>query len=512
MFEGESIFSIEVDLANQLQGALLQNEKLVERIKLFERENTWLIEQINSLKRGKYRSKSERWETEEQGCLFNEAEVESGNPDVTKDENEIITVKGHKKKRGHRKGLPKDLAREVVKVELPEAERVSEEGLPLKIIGWEVSEKVKYEPAKMSVIEYHRAKYGVESGDYVKTAPPVPSIIPKGIVTPELLAAIIVGKYADGMPLYRMESMFARHDLEISRGTMARWVVKAAEALQPVLNVLNDRLLLTHYVACDETALQVLKENGRRAEQKSWMIVRSTPGEAKKIIIFDYSVSRSSAVMEELFADYKGVLQTDGLNSYGCLESENVFHIGCNMHARRRFEHAAKDGAAAGKSLGAQGLKFYKQIYDLEEELKERASEERERIRKKISGPIFAEMKLWAETNQRKVPDKSKIGKAFSYFLSEYEYLTGYLKCGLLNPDNGFTERAIRKFAIGRNNWLFADTPEGAQASALLYSVIVTAKVNGANVYRALTKILTELPLAKTCDDYERLADLILAP
>jgi len=507
----QNIFSSEVNSQQALKSALLQNEKLEERLKIYEQQMNWLTEQLTTLKRGKYGTKTERWESEEQMLLLNEAELESRNPDAEEEE-ALVEVKGHTKKRGHRAGLPVHLAREIVKVELPLAEQVSADGKSLKVIGWEVSEKLKYEPAKTSVIQYHRAKYGVDSGDYVKTAPPVASIIPKGIATPELLAAIITGKYADGMPLYRMESMFLRQDIELSRGTMARWVIKSAEALRPILNVLNDRLFNVHYVACDETVVQVLKENGRHAEQKSWMIVRSTPGEEKKIVIFDYSTSRSSETMKKLFADYKGILQTDGLSSYTCLESEEISHIGCNMHGRRRFEQAAKDGAKAGISLGAMGLDYYKKIYALEEEVKDKTNEEREKARNEIARPIFTEMKAWAEENQPKVPNKSKIGQAINYFLSEYGYLIGYLSYGGLNPDNGFTERAIRKFAIGRNNWMFSDTTDGAEASALLYSLVVTAKVNGVNPYRALTKILTALPLAKTCDDYELLADLILTP
>jgi transposase len=494
-----------------LEGALLQIKEKDELLQYYEQQINWLTEQLKSLKRGQFGSRSERWESEEQMLLLNEAELESQNPDAKDDgEDDTIEVKGHIKKRGHRKALPENLHREIVKLELPESEQVNEDGIPLKVIGWEISEKLKYEPAKMSVLQYHRAKYGVDSGDYVKTAPPVPSVIPKGIATPELLAAIITAKYADGLPLYRMESIFRRQDVELSRGTMARWVVQVAKALEPIRNVLVDRFFACRYVACDETTVQVLKEDGRRAETKSWMLVRSTPAADKKIILFDYSISRSSETIRNLFAGYEGTLQTDGLSSYDCLESEKVICLGCNMHARRRFEQAAKDGAKSGKSLAAVGLNFYKKIYSLEEELKGKSPEEIKKARDEIAKPLFIETKAWVKKHLAKVPDKSKIGKAFRYFLNEYEGLTGYLDSGELNPDNGFTERAIRKFAIGRNNWMFSDTPEGADASALLYSLVVTAKVNGVNIFRALTQILTELPLAKTCEDYEQLADIIL--
>src|ERR1700677_3710415 len=185
--------------------ALIAREQ--EKNKFLDQENTWLREQLAELKRNRFGKKSERWESEEQ-LLLNEAEVESKKPEPP--EAPEIEVEAHTKKRGHRKPLPENLEREIVKIELPFAEQVAADGSSLKVVGWEISEKLKYEPAKMSVVQIHRAKYGVDSGDYVKTAPPVAAIIPKGLATPELLAAIIVSKYTDGLPLYRMEDIFSR--------------------------------------------------------------------------------------------------------------------------------------------------------------------------------------------------------------------------------------------------------------------------------------------------------------
>lgn len=511
MLEQESIFSSESDLAVRLQSALLEIEKKDEKLKHYEQETVWLREQLATLKRSKFGKKSERWETTEQ-MVFNEAEVESKKPDPDEDEAQgtEIKVAAHTKKRGHRRPLPENLAREVVKIELPTEEQVASDGTKLKVIGWEISEKLKFEPSKTIVLEIHRAKYGVDSGDYEKTAPPEPAIIPKGIATAELLAAIIVSKYGDGLPLYRLEEIFKRHGIDLGRATMARWMVKTAEALQPVWNVLSDRLLASFYVACDETHTQVLKESGRKAEDKSWMWVRSTPFGEKKIVLFDYSPARSGQVAKDLFPDYQGILQCDGLNVYDPLEKPGITRIGCGMHARRRFEQAAVDGAKAGQSLGEKGVKFFKRLYDLEEEIKDKPPDDRYRIRQEQAVPIWHEMKAWSDQKKSKVPKKSKIGQAFIYFDGEYEYLMGYLKDGRLNIDNGFTERAIRKFAIGRNNWMFSDTVAGAEASSLLYSLVVTAKVNGVNPYRALVKICREVPLAQIIEDYERLADVIL--
>ena len=207
----DSFFDPQENLKIENEDLKIQTARQTEQIKALADEVTWLREQIAELKRARFGKKSERWESPEQGCLFNEAEVESKKPDEdgesSRPESEVA---GHKRKRGKRKPLPESLPREIVKIELPIEQQVAEDGTPLKVIGWEISEKLKCEPAKMSVVQYRRAKYGVDSGDYVKTAPPVPSIVPKGIPTPELLAAIVVSKYADGLPLYRLEDILDR--------------------------------------------------------------------------------------------------------------------------------------------------------------------------------------------------------------------------------------------------------------------------------------------------------------
>lgn len=514
MQKQESIFSSDILLSEKLQGALLQIETKDVLLKNYEDEISRLNEIVRDLQRSKFGKKSERWESSEQ-LVFNEAEGLSLKPDPFGDDEEsedAIQVKAHvKKMRGHRRALPEDLEREEIIVELPESERFTDDGAPLKIIGYEVSEKLSYEPSKTKVIVYRRAKYGVDSGDYVKTAPPVASIIPKGIATPELLASVVVEKYGYGMPLYRQEYRFDQMGVDLTRQTLARWVVKSAEACMPVWNVLCDRLLDSFYVSCDETPTQVLKENGRTAESKSWMWVRCIPTGKNKIVLFDYDPHRSAEVAKRLLEEFKGFLQVDGYASYNILEKDvELVRIGCNMHGRRYFENAKTIGAKSGTSLAEVALKFYQDLYDHEEILRSLPSEERHRLRQEVQVQLWAKFKKWADGNHSKVPSKSKIGKAFGYFRSEYDYLTGYLQDGRLEMDNGFAERAIRKFAIGRNNWMFADTEAGAHASAMFYSLLVTAKVNDVNIYEAMKYLFNEIPRAKSIEDFEHLADIIM--
>jgi transposase len=504
----ESIFTTQEELLAQheaLKSRLLREQ---EKTQLLESEVEKLREMLLELKRHRFGKRSERWESEEQGLLFNEAEVQVKKDESAQNNNKTV-VKEHT--RGHRKALPKELPRRVEVITLAKEEQFLDDGTPLKPIGMEVSEKLIYEPARIEVIEYHRIKYGVDSGDYVKTAPAVPAIIPKGIATPELLSAIVVSKFADGLPLYRQEEIFKRLGVELYRSTMARWMVVVAEALIPVWNVLSDRLMSSGYVSCDETHTQVLKENGKKAESKSWMWVRSTPYGKSRIVLFDYDPARSGKVVKKLLSDFEGFLQVDGFSSYNVLSTnQKIMQIGCNMHGRRYFEKALTAGAKAGTSLAEQALKFYQRLYEIEETLRDQLPAVRYEERLKKAEPIWTELKAWTDQTHRKVPPKSKIGEAFHYFLEQYDHLRGYLKDGRLEMDNGFVERAIRKFAIGRNNWLFSDSVAGANASALLYSIVVTAKINGVNPYKAIKKLCTDLPKAKTIEDFERLADIIV--
>ena len=239
------------------------------------------------------------------------------------------------------------------------------------------------------------------------------------------------------------------------------------------------------------------------------MWVRSTPYGKNKIVIFDYDPHRSSEVAKRLLEEFSGYLQVDGYGSYNILE-KHVIRIGCNMHGRRYFEKAKTIGAQSGQSLAEVALAFYKKLYDHEEEIRSLPPDERHRLRQEMHKLIWNEFKSWAEANKNKVPPKSKIGKAFNYFISEYEYLIGYLKDGRLEMDNGFAERAIRKFAIGRNNWMFADTEAGAHASAMFYSLLCTLKVNDVNIYEAMKYLFNEIPKATTLEDFERLVDVIM--
>jgi transposase len=511
----DNLFKPGEDLHERLMGALLQLERERQAKAQYQSEVERLQEIIRRLKRQAFGKKSERWEDlhcAEQLGLFNEAEALAAKGAGEPEETERITYT-RKKGQGGRKPLPEELPREDVVIEIPESERFCpHDGAPLHEMGEEVSEKLKVIPAQFSVVRTIRKKYGCRKcAEHVETAPAPLVLLPKTISTPELLAFLISSKYDQALPLYRIEEFFGHRGVELSRTTMARWLIRLLPDLMPVWNILEEWVIESGYVAIDATTVQVLKEDGRSAESKSSMWARGSP--ERKIVLFDYDQSGGGAVAEKLLLGFRGFLQSDQHQGYNRLNpNEAITRLGCMAHSRRRFFAAAKDGAKAGQTLAEEGGKLLRRLYDVEDEAKERAlpPEGRFDLRQTNALPILAEFKTWSEENYKKIPPRSLIGNAVGYVIEQWDYLIRYCDDGRLEIDNNWLERLIRYFATGRKNWLFSDTVEGAQSSAMLYSLVVTAKLNGKDPYQTILDLLRGLPAAATADDYAALANLLL--
>jgi transposase len=490
---------LETELPNdilELKGLILGKETLIGFLK---RENEILREQISFFKALKFAPKSEKL-SKEQLFLFNEAEISSQEPEI---EEEKIPVKGYQRRpRGKRKPLPESFPREEVVIDLPDPEKFcGQDGSILKPIGEEISEKLEIIPAKIKVIRTIRKKYACPICDEsLKTAPNPPSILPKSIATPSLLSFIVTSKFVDGIPLYRMENVLGRFGVDLTRATMSRWMVEVAGKLAPLKQILREELIDSPYIQCDETTIQVLKEKGRPPSSKSYMWVQCRTGK-NPIILFDYFPGRSGDIPVKLLEGFKGYLQTDGYGGYNKICSmENVIRIGCMAHCRRRFFKAFKH--SLDKNIGSWGLGFIRKLYKIEEKAKELTYSDRFEIRKKEAVPILADFKSWMEGVSGKVPPNGYAGQAISYALGEWENLIGYLKDGILEIDNNFIERSIRPFTIGRKNWIFSDTPAGAYASALWYTLVETAKLNDVEPFEYLKMVLEKLPYAQTLEDF----------
>jgi hypothetical protein len=265
------------------------------------------------------------------------------------------------------------------------------------------------------------------------------------------------------------------------------------------------------YVAMDVTTVQVLKEKDRKAQTKSTMWARGSP--EKGIVLFDYDISGGGAAAKRLVTGFIGALQTDAHKGYGALERHHLTLLGCLRHARRRFYKAWLE---AKKQLGlaSEALTMIKHLYKKEEDYKERdlTPVEKKSCRDQEVAPQIEALKNWCEDNKLKVLPSSTLGNTISYYLNEYDQLTGFLKDGRYEIDNGWIERQIKRFAIGRKNWLFCDTVAGANASGVLYSLALTAKLNGKNPFEVMAKIFEELPRAESIEDYERLVQHLLSP
>ena len=478
------------------------------------------LERVNGLllllKRGKFTPGSERVvdlpPTTQDVMVFNEIEQAASQldlPPVT----ETITYQRQKSQgRCAKKPFPENLPREEQIIDLPESEKVCpHDGTALKLMGEERTEKLKAVPAQMSVVVQIKKKYACAHCDAHVAQGKSHSILPGTIATPELLSFLVYSKFFQGLPLYRLEEQFKLSKIELTRGTMARWLVKVTEQLVPIYNLLQDQAFDSGYMAIDATHVQVLKEPGRKAEAKSFMWVRGSP--ERGIVLFDYDVSGGGKVAEKLVTEFKGALQADAHRGYRILNPQQVNLLGCMMHSRRRFHKAWLLGKKQ-PGLASEALAKFKLLYRFEKDYKKRGltPDERKEVREKEVKPWLESMKQWCESNISKVPKSSPIGNALNYFFAEYTELSAFLANGRYEVDNGWVERAIRKFGIGRNNWMFCDTVAGAHASSMLYSLAITAKLNGKDPFLVMTEIFRDLPKAETAEDYERLTALLLSP
>jgi hypothetical protein len=291
---------------------------------------------------------------------------------------------------------------------------------------------------------------------------------------------------------------------------MANWVIRLDDVFKPLINLLREHQLAGDYLQADETRIQVLKEDGKVATSDKWMwLVRGGPPD-RPVVLFHYDASRSEEVPSRLLDGFAGVLQTDGYAGYNKVCRDNpIMRIGCWDHARRKFVEARK--AAPAKKTGEKVSKAdvaigkIRKLYAIEQRIKDLAPDQKTEQRQRLAEPVLDDLKTWLQANASRVPKDSLTAKAITYTLNQWDLLIGYLGDGRLNISNALAENAIRPFAVGRRNWLFADTSRGAKASATCYSLIETAKANGLEPYAYLRHVLTHIAAAETVEQIEAL-------
>ena len=464
-----------------------------------------LKEQIKLLRDRLFGRKSEQTvePNTPQLALFNEPESEPM-PSIGDADEEVVASTP---RRGKRKPLSADLPRIEVIHELPEHELTCACGCSKHVISEEISEQLDIVPMQIRVIKHIRKVYGCRGCETAPVTADKPAqLIEKSMASPSVLAMLLTTKYVDGLPLHRFETVLSRHGIDIPRQTLARWVIQCGEHLQPLLNLMRDRLLESPVIHCDETRVQVLKEPDRDPTSQSWMWVQASGPPDRKVVLFDYTSSRAQDVPLRLLESYRGYVMTDDYAGYNALALQpGVERLACMAHARRKFVDAQKVQPKGKTGRADIALTMINKLYGIERELKDASDEQRFIVRQKKSLPILAQLKGWLEKTQPQVTPQSVLGKAVNYLASNWSRLERYVETGFLPIDNNAAERAIKPFVIGRKAWLFSDTPKGATASAQIYSLVETAKVNGQEPYTWLRHVLEQLPHAKSVADYEAL-------
>jgi transposase len=481
----------DLETAHQLIRELLKT--LAQQVHLNEK----LQHQLEQLLRQRYGPKTERIDPAQLLLFAQEilAQAEPAPaPPPTPEPDSAPTARAPKKEGHGRKPLPASLPRQTVVHDVPLERRTCPDcGTERTCIGQDVREQLEYIPASLVVIEHIRPKYACRACEAnVVIAERLPEPIEKGLPGPGLLAYVAVSKYADHLPLYRLEGILRRFDVELSRSTMCDWMAVAAELLEPIVKLMLRRILSSKVVQSDDTTVPVQDHSGKGI--KTGRLWDSIGDHDNPYTVYTYTTDRSAAGPREIFKGFKGYLQADACSSYdGLYTSGEIVEVGCMMHARRKFHEArTSDPQRSHQALAWIGL-----LYDVERDVKERETDDYEafvalryRVRGERSRSIFDKFHAWLEAEQPKVLPKSPIAEAIGYALNHWGALKRPLEAGFLELDNGACERAFKPVAIGRRNWLFAGSDKGAQTAAILMSLCTTCKGLGIDPQAYLRDVL----------------------
>jgi len=442
----------------------------------------------------------------EQSQLFDEGSDENS---AEADEASSIQVAPHRRRRrGGRVSLSQDLPRVEVVHDLSDEDKVcAEHGCALTPIGEVTSEQLEFQPAKFYVLKHIQKKYACPccEGHLVTAAKP-PSLIPKSIATPALLSWIAASKFCDALPLYRQSAIFERLGVTLDRTTMASWMIACGERLQPLVNLLWDRLRSQPVIHMDETPVQVLNEPGRKAQSKSYMWVTAAGPPDAGIVLFHYDQSRGAQVATHLAGDHRGALMVDGYEGYGAVCAQpQITRLGCWAHARRKFVVAQRQQPKGKTGAADRAIALIAKLYAVERASKDLDAAARHRARQEKAVPMLSQLKAFLEKHQPRTAPKTAFGKALTYLANQWVHLERYVDDGCYPIDNNRAENAIRPFVIGRKNWLFSQSIKGVRANANLYSLIETAKAHGLEPHQYLRTVFERLPQASTVEDFEAL-------
>jgi len=449
-------------------------------------DNLYLHQELEKLKRMIFGAKSERFVPSDSAQLS--MDLGQAIPASAATQTEEITYTRQKtdKAKGHaRMEISASIPRETVVIE--PAEDVS----GAKKIGEVITEVLDYIPGKLTVKRFVRIKYALpnEQGIVIGQLPSLP--IPRGNVGAGLLAHLIISKFVDHLPFYRQVQMFKRQGVTLAESTVNDWFRSGCDLLEPLYECLKKKILQGDYLMADETPISVLTEDKPGATHKGYHWVYYSPIE--RMVLFDYRKGRGREGPEELLKDYRGTLQADGYSAYESFEKKpGITLLACMAHARRKFDEALKND----KARAEHALRLIQQLYANERQAREESLDydQRKALRQEESAPVLQELHAWLKENVIQTLPKSTIGIAIAYTLHLWPRLVRYLDDGRYEIDNNLIENSIRPVALGRKNYLFAGSHEGAQRAAIMYSFLGTCKINNIEPFEWLSNVLRRIP------------------
>ncbi|TFE26250.1 IS66 family transposase [Cohnella luojiensis] len=489
------------------------NAKQEQQIAELSAKIKWYEEQFRLAQHKRFGASSEQTNPDQiELNLFNEAEV-LATPAGQEVPTEQITY-ARRKSTGKREEDLSKLPIETVTYSLTESEQICACcGGTLHEMSTETRSEIAIVPAQVKVIRHERQVYGCrhcernEIHTPIVTAPMPKPVYPGSLASASSMAYVMSQKYVDGMPLYRQEQQFTRLGYTLSRQTMANWMIYGAQQwLEPIVAAMKAYLLQQEVLHADETTLQVLREPGKAAESTSYLWLYRTGHGVSPAVLYEYQKTRGGEHPRNFLSGFKGYLHVDGYAGYHKVAAVTL--VGCWAHARRKYDEALKAAPQTkglAETVAGQGLAYCNALFAIEQDLKDATPEVRHAERQKRSLPIVEAYSTWLRQQKARTLPKSLVGQAITYSSNQWEKLTAFLKDGRLEIDNNRSERSIKPFVIGRKNWLFANTPRGAKASAAIYSLIETAKENKLNPFQYLKYLFEQLPQLSDPHDLEAL-------
>lgn len=474
----------------QLAG-VAEREAVIERR---DRHIERLNQEVARLRRIRFAARSERMDPTQRE-MFEEAVAQ----DIAELEAKLDDARSKpatpaKRRKPRRRTLPDDLPRETTVHEPEHCDCRSCGGRLVKLKD-HVSEKLDVKPLEFFVRREVYPQYACRRCETVVAEPVAPAIIDRGLAAPGLLAHVAIQKYTDHLPLYRQETIFARHGIDINRSNLAEWIGVIGLRLQPLVNALRKKLLAAPVLHADETPVSQL-DPGAGKTKRAYLFAYATAGD-KPIVLFDHCASRAGQHAAQFLGDWRGTLMVDDYAGYKQLFRQGVTELACWAHARRKFHDAWK---ASGSEVAKQALDWIGQLYQIEAKLRDLDDAARGRERQRHAVLLLDDFKAWLKNTAPTVLGNSGTSRAINYTLKRWDALRRVLDDGAWPLDNNRIERAIRPVAVGRKNWLFAGSATAGRRAAAIMSLIATAKANGIEPHEWLTDVLTRLPTTKDRD------------